>query len=503
MAVPELKLSAPPGATNPARLAANRRWLSVGMTPLYIAVFVYALMLCLGGRLLGDPDTYFHIAAGNWIWAHHRVPSTDPFSATMPNMPWIAHEWLSELILAGAYNVGGWVGVVAITAAALAATYFLLARYLERVLSTVATLLAVIPSFLLTSPHMLARPHVLAMPLLVAWTIGLEDSRAKNHPPSYRLLPIVTLWANLHGGFVIGLALTGCYALEAMIMARDWPQRWHTVRQWAGFCLGAGLVSLLTPYGINGPLFALHLSSLTFSLSVVNEWRGTDFSQFQPLELWVLALLALGFGLRLRLPLIKLAMLLGLVHLALVHRRNAELLALIGPILLAEPVTQAVRETASRAVPHSPPARYYAAGVFALALATGLAAWHGMAHDDQRVAPTHALAAAAAAGLTGPVLNSYGFGGYLVFAGIAPFVDGRIDLYGDAFMHDYVDAVSAKDQALSTVLERYHIEWTLLEPQMAAVIALDHSPGWERVYADASAVVHRRVVKAEGSPAAP
>jgi len=126
-----------------------------------------------------------------------------------------------------------------------------------------------------------------------------------------------------------------------------------------------------------------------------------------------------------------------------------------------------------------------------------------VAHDDQRVSPTHALAAAAAAGLTGPVFNAYGFGGYLIFAGIPPFVDGRIDLYGDTLMHEYVDAVSAKDQALSDTLEHHHIEWTLLEPQMAAVIELDHSSGWERVYADASAVVHRRVPQTRLGSSAP
>jgi hypothetical protein len=495
MAVPDLKLSAPLGATNPALLATSRRWLTAGMTPLYVAVFVYVLMLCLGGRLLVDPDTYFHIAAGNWIWAHHSVPSTDPFSATMQNAPWIAHEWLAELILAAAYGAGGWAGVVAATAAAIAAAYFLLARFLGHILSTVATLLGVIPSFLLASPHFLARPHVLAMPVLVAWTAGLAQSREKNLPPSYWLLPLMALWANLHGGFVIGLALIGAYALEAVIAAPDWPQRRHVARQWGAFFLAACLTSLVTPYGIQGPLFALHLSSLTFSLSVVNEWRGTDFGSFQPLELWIIALLGLGFVMRMRLPLVKLLVLLGLIHLALVHRRNSELLALVAPFLLAGPVTQTVREAASHVVPENPPARYYLAGIFAMAMASCVALWHGLAHDDQRVSPTHALAAAAAAGLTGPVFNAYGFGGYLIFAGIPPFVDGRIDLYGDTLMHEYIDAISAKDQALSNALDHYHIEWTLLEPQMAAVIELDHSPGWERVYADASAVVHRRVPK--------
>jgi len=253
------------------------------------------------------------------------------------------------------------------------------------------------------------------------------------------------------------------------------------------------LASLITPYGINGPLFALHLSSLTYSLSVVSEWRGTDFGSFQPLELWILALLALGFGLRLRLPLVKMLILLGLIHLALVHRRNTDLLAVLGPILLAEPVAGAIRETAAPGARASVPARYYAVGALALLLAMGAALWHGIVHDDQRIAPTHALAAVAAAGLTGPVFNMYGFGGYLIFAGIPPFIDGRIDLYGDPFVHEYIDAISDKGQALSDLLERYHIEWTLLEPQTAAVIELDHSPNWKRVYTDANAVIHRRV----------
>lgn len=493
MAVPDLKLSAPIGATDPARRAAAQLWLAAGMTPLYVAVFIFVLMLCLATRLLGDPDTYFHIAAGSWIWAHHAVPSTDPFSATMRNTPWIAHEWLSGLILAAAYQGGGWAGVVAATAAAIAATFFLLARFLGRILSPVATLLGIIPSFMLASPHLLARPHVFAMPLLVAWTAALAQARESDRPPSLLLLPLMTLWANLHGGFVFGLALIAAYALDALVAAPDWPQRRIVAKQWAMFLLATILASLVTPYGIKGPLFAFHLMSLTYALSVVNEWRSMDFGSFQPMELWIIALLGLGFAMRLRLPLVKLAMLLGLVHLGLAHRRDSELLALVAPILLAAPVAETIRATAARIVPKAPQARQWLAGAVVMTIATGVALWHGIKHDDQRVAPSNAIAAAAAAGLTGPVLNSYTFGGYLIFAGTAPFIDGRVDLYGDDFMHAYMDATSAKDQALQDALDRYHIQWTLLEPQMSAVIALDHLPGWERVYADKYAVIHRRV----------
>src|SRR5271168_3114869 len=71
---------------------------------------LYAILLLSGERLLNDPDTYWHIAAGNWIWAHGAVPTVDPFSSSLAGAPWTAHEWFAELILAGAYKMLGWTG---------------------------------------------------------------------------------------------------------------------------------------------------------------------------------------------------------------------------------------------------------------------------------------------------------------------------------------------------------------------------------------------------------
>jgi hypothetical protein len=124
--------------------------------------------------------------------------------------------------------------------------------------------------------------------------------------------------------------------------------------------------------------------------------------------------------------------------------------------------------------------------------ATLVAVLRGYAHENPAIAPAPALAAARQAGLTGPVFNDYDFGGYLIFEGVPVFVDGRIDLYGDDFMRAYAAALDHEGDALSPLLERHHVAWTLLKPDEAAVAALDRDPGWERVYADASAVVHRR-----------
>lgn len=458
---------------------------------LLIGIFVFILMLAVSQRLLRDPDTFFHIAAGNWI-ALHGVPAADPFSFTAYGMPWVAHEWLAELCFAGAYRLSDWLGVVVLTAVAIAFTYGLLAHFLEETLSRSGALIVATASFVLVAPHLLARPHVLAMPALIAWTIGLERARGTARPPSWRLLPLMTLWANLHGGFVLGLGLAGFYAGDAILEAPDRQARYDTARRWSIFLGAATVAALLTPYGIDGLLFAFRLSQQTFSLSFVTEWRSADFSHIGPLELGIVALIALGFTMRIRLPMAKLILLLVLIHLALAHRRDIDVLALLTPVLLARPLAEAL--PGSAAPRHSfLAARHFAAVAVAVGMAVGIAAWHGVDPKRFAIAPRNALAAAAAAGVTGPVFNAYDFGGYLVFAGIAPFVDGRVDLYGDDFMRAYADATVDQGSALPDLLTRYHIGWTLLQPQMSAAKALDHMPGWVRVYADDRAVVHRRI----------
>jgi len=465
--------------------------LEGAVLPLVAAVVVYALLLAVGERLLNDPDTYWHIAAGRWIWAHGTVPSTDPFSATMAGQKWIAHEWLAQLLLAGAYGALGAAGAVALTALAAAATLGILIRALARVVRPSLALAAGALAFFLMASHMTARPHVLALPILVLWAAGLVRARAEERRPSLSLLLFMVLWANLHGGFVVGLGLAGALGVEAVLLAPDGEARIRAIRGWALFLIGAALASLVTPQGIEGWLFPFQLLHQTFALTFVNEWRAPDFSTLQPLELWLLALIAFGFWLGLRVPPFRLLLLLGLIHMALGHTRNAELLALLAPLLLVEAAAR-LTERPEASDEGSPSTRALAVCGLALVLLTAAAVYRGYDQENPKIAPAAALAAAEQAGLAGPVFNDYDFGGYLLFRNAKPVVDGRIDFYGDAYMRDYSAALDAEDDALPRFLDRYKVAWTLLKPDLPAVAALDRMPGWQRLYADSAAVVHRR-----------
>jgi len=308
------------------------------------------------------------------------------------------------------------------------------------------------------------------------------------------------LWCNVHGGFVVGLLFAALLAAEAVLDASS-VARPQVVRGWGGFLSLAGLSALVSPNGISPILLPFQMLQMNFALSSISEWHSADFSRFDPLLLWIGLAVAGGFSLGLRLPWPRTLMVLLLLYLALSHVRNEELLGIIAPLLVAAPLA---RQLASGAAPvpavaahgfrHSSMAALLTlAAVVVLGLvATAAALDRRGVEPPGSIAPAAAVRAAQDAGLGGRVFNSVRFGGYLIFVGIPAFVDGRADLFGDAFLARYVAAASALGEVLPHLLDQYAVSWTLLEPQSPAVSLLDHLPGWERVYADPYAVIHRR-----------
>ena len=191
------------------------------------------------------------------------------------------------------------------------------------------------------------------------------------------------------------------------------------------------------------------------------------------------------------LPVVRALVVLGLVHFALAQVRNADLLAVLAPLYLAAPLA---RQFGARA---EDDAAGSARGVNLTAMgvmivATGLA----LVRDVRPPLHNTPEAAVANAGLAkaGPVLNDYSFGGYLIFAGIPTFIDGRGELYGGEFIARYNRDVSLADlRDFLKLLDQYKFGATLLEPDTPAVALLDRLPDWQRVYSDDVAVVHKRL----------
>ncbi len=470
-----------------------------------LIVAIVASLRALGDRLalLNDPDTYLHIAAGRWMLAHGVLPQQDPFSHTMAGAPWLAHEWLAELVLALIYGWSGWAGVALLTAVCFALALALLTRSLLVRCEPFSALILVGFSGALILPHLLARPHALALPLLAAWCAALVRARDGGTAPPLLVLPVMTLWANLHGSFIVGLALAAFLGAEAAFAAPAGTARRASVIRWGAFLVLATGAALITPHGIDGLLLPFRLSAMPALQQSFIEWMSPNFQSFQPFEAWLLSLMFVAFAFGLRLPVARLVLLLALIHLALAHVRHVDLAALLAPVIVAAPLGPQIAERI-RSSPPSPLGGWFialarpanAAGrvlAAVLLLAMGTASLlRPLERPDGPETPAAALAAARRMGLSGPVFNSEGFGGYLVFSGVPTFIDGRIEMYGDAFLRRYFAAESGDADALADLLERYHIAWTLLHPGERAASILDHLPGWQRRYADGQAIIHVR-----------
>lgn len=450
-----------------------------------------ALLASVPGRLLGDPDTLWHVAIGRAIVENRAVPWTDTFSYTFTGAPWIAKEWLAQVMFAGAYEIAGWAAVALLAALAFALTLALLQDFLETRLPCASALAITLTAGLLCAPHLLARPHLLALPLIVIWARGLIEAVEARDAPPRRLALVMLAWANVHAGFTIGFVLAGLSALDA-VWRSDPARRRGCVMRWSVFLLLCLAAACTTPYGHRAMLVTVTLFGSGEPLPYITEW--------QPLERDLLGCLGMGamaltLGLLLARPrenLFRIALVALLAFMTLRHGRFLELLALVAPVVVVDPVLRLAGQTRIERV--NAPRMAMPVAMLAAALVAGVLL-HQHPRPDAHNAPEAALHAAEVRGLTaGRVYNAYDFGGFLISKGIKTFIDGRSDqIFLGGFTQAVHSAADARDPGpFLALLDGYEVCWALVRVGSGEARHLNGSPQWAAIFADADAQVFMR-----------
>jgi hypothetical protein len=315
--------------------------------------------------------------------------------------------------------------------------------------------------------------------------------------PSWYFLPLMSLWANLHGGFVLGLALIGPMAFVAL-WGLESDKQVRLLLRWFLFGIAALAACCVTPYGWRTLLGATNILNLGELLTVISEWSPVNFASFNAFEGALFGLIALGLyrGLTLSPPRILLILL--LTWMALSHVRSIEAFAFLVPLVLAKPLGEKFPlQQADAQGGASWPARYVTAtGALMIVAASWTSTSLFMSHhrfnftmDQTPVAALDLLEKRGAQ----RIFNAYKFGGYLIARDIPVFVDGRAELYGEKFVMDFFNATEGRKPALLPgLLDEHKIDATLLVTDSPGPQILDHLKGWKRIYADGIAVVHVR-----------
>jgi hypothetical protein len=441
--------------------------------------------------VLLDGDTYWHLAAGDWMIDHRRVLTVDVFSHTYAGRPWLSHEWLAEVAMALSVRLGGWSGLLILCGLAAAGTVGVVGSRLRQFLSPVAVLVVLVLVAGLMAPSLLTRPHLIALPLLAAWTVELLRARDAGGAPRLFMPLLMLLWANLHASYALGIAVMVLLALEALVEGRRDP--WPVIRAWAPVGLLSLAAATLTPHGPSGLLYPFQTSAMT-TLNAITEWRPADFAKPGPFEFALLATLFVCLRSGVRIPMLRLVLLLLLLHMGLQHARHQIVLAVVAPLILAPALAAAWGR--ERVAEVRSPAVLLAFAVVALAAARYV---KPVVRGDDAATPATALAHLPPGLAERPVFNAYRFGGYLIHRDVRPFIDGRADMYGDAFFTAYLKAREG-GPALDRTLARYKVDWTLLEAGEPLIREMDAKPGWRRIWSDRYAVVHIRTAALDGRP---
>lgn len=447
-----------------------------------LAVLLIPAALGSSLTIFNDGDTSWHLATGGWILDHRAIPHTDPFSFTWAGKPWTPMEWLADVIYASAFRLAGYAGVAAVVTAALMALHGLIYFNARRYISPVFAVGGLIALDVSLIPMMLARPHVLTWPLVALWVWLLVDARRFERAPPLWSASIITLWANLHASFLMGLVIAGAFGLEALVASQD---RRATLRQWSLFGLACLAAFCINPHGIYALTYPLGFAHLKF-LPLIAEWMPSTPS-FTPFFFVALLIVALVIAWkRPKLPWIRWLLLAILLGLALLQVRHQAMFAIVAAMLLPSGFKKIDAEA-----PPTPVPTLKLAGVAAVVLVVARAIMP-LHPAEGAVNPWRLIATVPTDLRSKPVLNSYSMGGPLILAGIRPYIDGRSDMYGDDLVLGYSRIVNGNAAEFDNTVKRWDIRWAIVSHEGKKLRALLNAAGWRPIASDQAGTVYVR-----------
>jgi hypothetical protein len=492
---------------------------------IFMALLGALVFTPLSVKLMGDAGIGWHIRTGQQILAAHAVPQLDSFSSTMAGKPWFAWEWLYDAAVGRLEAAWGLNGVVWFTALVIAAVFagvfrILATRQTNLLLALLLTLLAMSASTI----HFLARPHVVSWLFVLLWFWILDSTERRSCGRDgitsqwlWSLPVLMLLWVNVHGGFLLGFVLLGCFWAGSV-----WT--WLTLRNsrieeslqkiaagkralhlfWIGIFSAAA--SLINPYGWKLHSHIYSYLSDRFLMDHIEEFQSADFHALAPRCFLVLLIIALAIvivrGRELRLS--SGLLMLFAVYAGLYSSRNIPvssilLVMIVAPLAprigVAESFFDRMGAVEARMRGHLWP---ILATLFTLAIAA-----HGGrigssqmmdAHFDPKRMPVGATTFLGTREGQRPILSPDYWGGYLIYR-LYPdarvVVDDRHDLYGAEFLKAYLSMVHV-GPGWDEFLKQHDSAYVVLPRHAALANVLAKTAGWRSIYADEVAIVFVR-----------
>lgn len=457
-----------------------------------------------------DTDLWAHIYFGRMILEHHQFLFHAPFSYACPpgSRNWIVHDWLGNVLMALVYGAAGVVGLKLAKLACVAAVMVLLSAgeaetrarlEVQAIILSVAAI-AVVP--------LMEFRTFLADDICLAALMAMLARESYGHGGRLWLaVPIFALWANLHGGFFVGLAVLSLYT--AVRGAQDLTQSRGPRRavRLAVLTSAAALATLITPYGLRDWVVIVGVLHNPFTLAYVPEFhsmfaRIVDLHRQQvPLFTFVLALTIMGalfvsFALTPRVDDLALFAVAALLTAAALYAERNTALAVIAcciPLCRhANLLVDRLRGNQSASTPELPLLAWPPLQILLAVSAAGLAIHTGLLSERlpiSRVKPVGAVAFMRRHALHGNILSAFAWADYLIWHNNAGrsskiFIESLFEAYyPERVQEDYLAFEEGSPRA-AAVLNSYPHDFVLFPTQSAPSRFMTTRSGWKLIYSD-------------------
>jgi hypothetical protein len=454
-----------------------------------------------------DPDLWMHLLTGQAILRTGHIARFDTYSYSAAGMPWRNHEWLAQVALAVAYAHLGVFGLKLLKLLCASVTILGLAIGISatRASSRVQRLTLIFAAVAI-APQMQFRPQLFTFMMLsvVMASIAIEVYRGGGL--LWLLIPMFALWANLHGGYTIGLGAMIVAAAVLFIQGVGDTGRMASARRLALVTLGCAGATILNPFGVGLWTGVAHSVSDPLIRQIVNDWvplpetmlimwresRPALLQYIVPILLFAgfIAAVAIAPGLGDAALIAVAAIFIGGAFYA---TRNVALAVIALAIPLARHATAALEPTSAAPFGHAePPPLLLAISALLIALlggtfSTRLKTWEPM--------PAGAVAFMQRRGLHGNILNQYEWGPYLAWHvgnDSRVFIDPRCELvYPDRLIRQYAIFFYGFEGA-DTVLDAFPHDFVLIGPRTKGYEVVRKDRRWQLIYSDATAALFAR-----------
>lgn len=479
----------------------------------YSPALVLVAIVIADAVRVADPDLWGHIRFGLAVLAQLHLVHRDPYSYSVPGHLWNNHEWLAEVLMAALFKHAGVPGLVMMKFACTALTVLMMVAALGETGATPLLQFGVLLfSLSVIRPQLQFRPQAFTFTMLAAvlWLLTRDTYRRDGR--LWIAIPLLAVWANLHGGFIMGIAALGTYAAVAGAQELLAGSGYRRPARLIAIALAATLATVATPYGIGNWETVAHALRNPYTRLIITEWypltttiyhkwidAGFRISNYE-VGLALMIGLAICWSVTIEAQDLALfAVALVMSAAALLSTRNLPIAAMAIAVPLARHLSLmlARRWPAARG-PGRVGRLWWPNQVVLVTLSLYLLVRSGGFESRIPAAepcPVGACDFMRRNGLAGNLLNDFNWGEYLIWhlaPGSKVFIDGRydtvypFDLIG-RYARFYFDQPGGAE-----LLREYPHDFVMLRRSAPATRTMDSRNDWKLIYRDDAVCLYAR-----------